>query len=243
MKEKKHQERYRKIKFIERQKLTRKQMSATTSLESATKKKDKQKFQAEIDEINAKLLYIEHFPRTQPYISILKSAEDMDEGSAKIRTEVFSSIKKEQSGKVSKYVLGSAENKKGKDSIGSTEGHQTAEKVLEADSFFSKSMSSSSKQISGSNATAVDTASDAKERFTPVEDEILREGAIHRKTKANSEAKNDKKASKKSKKSKAVKDSTATVERPDLKRKGAIHRKKSVGNEAGKSRAIKAKKI
>eukprot|EP00041_Stephanoeca_diplocostata_P008705 m.128748 g.128748 ORF g.128748 m.128748 type:complete len:305 (+) comp17443_c1_seq1:141-1055(+) len=232
MKEKKHQERYRKIKFIERQKLTRKLSSASASLESATTKKEKRKFQAEIDEINAKLLYIEHFPRTQPYISILKDVDDMDEGSATNRKQIFAKIQEEQGGNVSKYLLGSADSEKGRiDS--STEKRKSATTVLQADSFFGSTTIMSPKQNSeGNKVSSVNNTS--TEQFSQVEDEILRKGAIHRKTKVS--AKKDTKSS--TKKLKTI-DNTPT---PELKRKGAIHRKQKVGNEAGKTRAKKGKK-
>lgn len=67
--------------------------AAEKLLEAATPGKMQTKQQAEVDSITAKLRYIEQFPRSEKYISILKEDGEMDVATLRKREEIFTKIK------------------------------------------------------------------------------------------------------------------------------------------------------
>jgi len=72
--EKRNAKRYRKIRFIERQKLSRKLKQLQLLLNSARETEDvhKQKdIEKDIEKVSLDLLYIKHFPNSEKYISVL----------------------------------------------------------------------------------------------------------------------------------------------------------------------------
>ncbi|KDR75590.1 hypothetical protein GALMADRAFT_248079 [Galerina marginata CBS 339.88] len=62
--------RYHKVKFFERQKVTRKLVRTKKSLESAEDESDKTKLSSELHESRVDLNYILHYPKAKKYISL-----------------------------------------------------------------------------------------------------------------------------------------------------------------------------
>ncbi|KAF9478109.1 hypothetical protein BDN70DRAFT_880368 [Pholiota conissans] len=62
--------RYHKIKFFERQKVTRKLKQAKKSLEATTSSSDKKKHSSELYNLRVDLNYILHYPKTKKYVSL-----------------------------------------------------------------------------------------------------------------------------------------------------------------------------
>ncbi len=62
--------RYHKIKFFERQKITRRIAQVKKQLEGATEKKEQRKLEARLEELRVDLNYVLHYPKTKKYISL-----------------------------------------------------------------------------------------------------------------------------------------------------------------------------
>lgn len=62
--------RYHKIKFFERQKVTRRLVQTKKQLAAATEKKERKKLEARLAELRVDLNYILHYPKTKKYISL-----------------------------------------------------------------------------------------------------------------------------------------------------------------------------
>ncbi|KAI0800156.1 hypothetical protein C8Q74DRAFT_1234670 [Fomes fomentarius] len=62
--------RYHKIKFFERQKVTRRLLQTKKQLAAATEKKERKKLEARLAELRVDLNYILHYPKTKKYISL-----------------------------------------------------------------------------------------------------------------------------------------------------------------------------
>ncbi|KAF8911563.1 hypothetical protein CPB84DRAFT_1671941 [Gymnopilus junonius] len=62
--------RYHKVKFFERQKVTRKLTRAKKALESTVDASEKKKLSTELHDLRVDLNYIQHYPKTKKYISL-----------------------------------------------------------------------------------------------------------------------------------------------------------------------------
>jgi len=91
--EKKNAKRYRGIRFIEGQKLTRKLKQLRKSLATA-EGEDRESVDTEIQKVSRDLLYIKHYPNSEKYISILLPATEENAAHiARIRRSIEEKLK------------------------------------------------------------------------------------------------------------------------------------------------------
>eukprot|EP00040_Diaphanoeca_grandis_P020223 m.107524 g.107524 ORF g.107524 m.107524 type:complete len:333 (-) comp27804_c1_seq1:209-1207(-) len=164
-KEKKHQSYYRKIKFIERVKLMRRLEAAEKKLSKHEDGPERQAVKELVIDAQRKLKYIEQFPRTENYISIIKEDAEMDEGSRTKRAQILESITVDSltSNPIKQFTLKKKIKKKVK-----TDTESTAEavevnatkSVIASDDFFS----SATKEASPETDSAKKSKKDKKEK-------------------------------------------------------------------------------
>ena len=89
--ERQHALRYRKVKFFERQKATRRLCTLRKKLAGASMI-ERPRLSEELDEVLLDLEYIKHFPTTQRYIALYASAED-DPKTCQRRAEIREQVR------------------------------------------------------------------------------------------------------------------------------------------------------